>query len=448
MKENKNLPIYNSLVDYKKKFRSSFHTPGHKNNFFSKFEDLFELDFTEIKDTDDLYNPRGCIFLAQDLAKRYFKTQATVFSAGGNTLCIQAMLKLSTKVNDKIICSRNLHKSALYAIILLGLKPIWVFPKGDNLNRIFINQITAQDIKKSLEKNKDAKAVYVTSPDYYGNMCDIRAISKECKLLNIPLLVDNAHGTHLRCLNPNIHPINLGADFCADSAHKTTPTLTGGAFLHVNNLSFCSVSPLEAMSVFGSTSPSFPILASLDLCRDWMQKKGKEAFFDLIKKVELIKSISKNHGIFVQDGLVDPTRISLGTPNIGYTPKESAVFFRRYGVEPEFESDFFLVLIASAFNTNEDFCRLERAILNLKIKQPLKIKIPKIVQYRQDVLPREAFFSSSKRVPIKQSLNMIVAQCVCPCPPGVPLVIPGEKINETTINLLQSYGVLEILVLK
>jgi arginine/lysine/ornithine decarboxylase len=438
-----NAPIYNALVTHNKKLMSSFHTPGHKGVFFKSFDNLFNLDLTELNDTDDLYSARGCIDKAQKLASDYFGAQKTLFSTSGNTLCIQAMLKIATEGQAKIICARNIHKSALGAIVLLGLDVVWVFPKYDAGPGLF-GRISPEDIKKAIIKNPDSKAVYITSPDYYGLICDVEKISHYCKSKNISLLVDNAHGTHLACFEPSLHPIALGADICSDSAHKTLPVLTSGAFLNINNKSYLD-NATESMALFGSTSPSFPILASLDLCRNWMKNEGNVAFSILKKRVDRIKNLAEKIGIILPRGQIDPIRISLGVGSIGFSPNECAEIFRKFGVESEFASDFYLTLIPSPLNTHKDFERLESAILSLKRKKSINYNFESFAPEKK-LFPREAFFAKNKRVCIQDSVGKISARGVCPCPPGFLFVAPGEKITHELAFYLKKLGVIDLLV--
>lgn len=439
-------PLYTALMDYQKKKYASFHTPGHKNTeSFSKYN-LYDLDFTELPDTDSLFEATGCILKAEQTAAKAFSTLLCVLSAGGCTMCIQGMLRLAAPNGGKLVCGRVIHRSAVNTMALLGIDPVWVMPES-NAGEGLAGRVTPEGVRDALEKTTEAKGVYLTSPDYYGVICDIQGISRVCKEYGVPLLVDNAHGAHLGYLTENLHPIHLGASMAACSAHKTLPVLTGGAWLQINDSRYLE-GVKEAMSLFGSTSPSYPVMASLDLCRAWLQEEGQDAFQKLEKRVAKIKKLAETKEIGLPEGLTDPTRITLNTGRIGLVGQEAAQRFREYGVEPEYADDGFVVLIPTPFNAEEDFQRVERAIDSLPVDRPLPMerRIPPIPE--QAVSPRKAVLSPSEEVPIEAAVGRIAAQAACPCPPGVPVVMPGEIISEKAAEFLIRYGFSSAKVLK
>ena len=243
-------PIYSQLLKHKLLDYSPFHTPGHKNNFFPK--NLFELDFTELPDTDALYEAEGIILETEKNLAKLFSAKRSIISSGGCTLAIQTMLRLASQRGKKILFARNIHRSAVNACALLGIIPKWILPKSEN--GLFTGRISPQDVEKEFLNDNEISALYVTSPDYYGELTDIKTLSEICRKYNKLLLVDNAHGSHLAFLKENQHPINLGADMSACSLHKTMPVLTGGAVLNIGNSEFAE-NAKNAMSLFGSTSP-------------------------------------------------------------------------------------------------------------------------------------------------------------------------------------------------
>ena len=440
-------PLYNTLLAHNSLDRASFHTPGHKGRFEALSKCLYNLDLTELPDTDSLFEASGAIKEAEELASKTFNTKRTLFSAGGCTLCIQTMLHLATTQGSKVICNRNIHRSVINAMALLGVEPIFVYPSGHDSAKID-DRISPEDIEKTLSQNKNISAVFVTSPNYYGMILDIKSISNVCKKYNIPLLVDNAHGAHLQYVSGHLHPLENGADMVADSAHKTLPVLTGGAFLHINNEKYVSKAK-SAMSLFASTSPSYPIMASLDLCRNWLDNNGKDEFSILEKKVSHIKELALRKGFTVPFGLFDPIRITLNTTNIGFTGEEAANYFRQNKVEPEYADSSYVVFIVTPFNSDKDFLKLEQAIQNISPKRPIvpnKISLP--IPSSRAVSLRTAVLSESEMVPIKSALNKISAESICLCPPGSPLTIPGEIIDKEVLKILRNSGFSHINVLK
>lgn len=438
--------LYKALTDYKKLNRSSFHTPGHKNNC-SFIEGLLSLDFTELDDTDSLFESSGAILESENKAASVFNTQKALFSAGGCTLCIQAMLKLVSKPFKKVICSRIIHKSAINTMALLNLEPIFLNQLQDKKTG-FLMPVSPLEIEDTLKNDSGICAVYLTSPDYFGVISDIKSISKICKKYEVPLIVDNAHGSHLAFLEPNLHPISCGADMCADSLHKTLPVLTGGALLHINNREFI-VRAKSAMALFGSTSPSYPIMASLDLCCNWVKNNGKIAYKNLVDKLEPIKNIIKEKGFLVPNGVTDPTRISLNVKSFGISGKDFTEFLRTFGIEPELYTEDFVVLILTPFNTNEDILKLEKALINFNLKEKT-VTLSEFFTGVPDlkISLNEAILSESEIIGVKDSVNRVSAATVCQCPPGIPILMPGEVIFHKHVDFLLNCGILFVEVIK
>lgn len=442
----KKTPLYDALKVHKSLNRASFHTPGHKNSKKILKKRLLELDFTELPDTDSLYEATTAIKEAEALMSQLYGSKRTIFSAGGCTLCIQTMLKLALPYGGKVIASRMIHKSAVNTMALLNAEVKWLMPKIDyNLSNF--TQINAGEIDKILQKNKDFDCVYITSPDYFGHIANIESIAKICHKYGVPLLVDNAHGAHLKFLSRGIHPITLGADMVADSAHKALPVLTGGAFLHIANEKYMQ-NAKQAMSIFGSTSPSYPIMASLDICREWLSKNGKKAYLKLENDVAKIKKIAKEKGVLDDCENVDPVRLALNTAKIGISGDDAAKYFRKKGIEPEFSDRERVVFISTPMNAKKDFVRLRNAIKMLTVgeivqNQPQIFDLPIIKKSLH-----EALFSDSEAVKTRDSLRKISANTVCPCPPGIPILLPGEIVTENSIKNLLYYGIFSIDVIK
>ena len=392
--------LYEALLDYKNLGRSSFHTPGHKNNFYDKI-DLLSLDYTELPMTDSLYEASGTIKASEEKASKLYGSKASFFSSGGNTLCMQAMIRLCAGRGEKILCDRLVHRSAVSAMALLGIEPVWV---KRNFKSGLAWDIDIKDLESKLAKNKDAKAFYLTSPNYFGVMQDISLISKICSRYGIPVIVDNAHGAHLKFLG--LHPLDFGAAMTSDSAHKTLPVLTAGAWLHVNEEKFKNKAK-SAMALFGSTSPSYPIMASLDIARCWLEKNGDKEYKALARRVSNLKNLSNVENMFLND--IDPARI-----------------------------------------TEEDWRRLENFVKEIKPKdkkitllESFEMNIPKKVCSLTDGIMNEF-----ETVPLESCLGRIAAEIICPCPPGVPVVMPGEEIGAFEKESLFEYGITEINVVK
>lgn len=428
---------------------SSFHTPGHKCGF-SVFNRLLSLDFTELPLTDSLYEANGIIKKAEESLSRLFGTKRSIFSCGGNTLCIQSMLRLAVPSGGKILCDRIIHRSAVSTMALLGIEPIWLERKFNQENRLF-DMLNIDDIRNKLKSEPDIKALYLTSPSYHGILQDIKSIAEECKKYGVPLLVDNAHGSHLMMGCSSLHPLKQGADLVADSAHKTLPVLTGGAWLHINNEKFVKCSK-DAMSLFGSTSPSYPIMASMDICTDWLKHKGKSEFSKLKKRVLNIKKLARDRGLYVLEENSDPLRMAFGVWNFGITGNEFGDYLRKFKIEPELCDEHYVVLISTPFNSRKDWQRLKNAIKNIpKVYTKIEKSKPYCVDFKMPVAEttiREAIMGENEIINVENSEGRVAARIVCPCPPGVPVVMPGEKIGKFEIEALKKYGISELAVLK
>lgn len=436
--------IYKGLLKHQQKDLSPFHTPGHKNSGFMP-DDLIRLDYTELPDTDALYEAEGIIYQTELKLSELFGTKRTIISSGGCTLAIQTMLGLARRRGKKILFARNIHRSAVNACALLDIDPVWIMPRSDS--GFFTGRITPDDARATFERNRDAIALYITSPDYYGEISDIPALSRICREYNAVLLVDNAHGSHLAFGSENLHPISLGADMSACSLHKTLPVLTGGAVLNIAD----EISTLQAkqvMAVFGSTSPSYPIMASIDICCDYLiNKNGKMAYSELEKRVSVIKRLAEERGLIMPGGLCDPLRICINTSQAGLASENQIIYFHKHKIEPEFCDGENAVFICTPFNTELDFQRLEKAVSglngNLEDKASVIEKLPQVL-----CSPREAVLSESERLSVKESLGRIAAESACPCPPGVPVVMPGELIDENLLKKMICSGIRDIICIK
>lgn len=439
--------ITKSIEEYLKSGYSRFHVPGHKGD--SEFG--LPYDVTELDKTDDLYNSHGPIKRLENLVSGVYGSGFTIFSTQGNTLCIQTMLHLVFRNGGKLIVARNCHRSVVSTMGLLGITPVWVRVGCDE-------NVNCEDILDKLKKNPDAKAVFVTSPDYFGRMVDIRKIKSLCG--DIPLLVDNAHGSHLVFFDS--HPIALGADIVADSAHKTLPVLTGGAWLHVSKR-FSDLAKIkyedakESMKVFGSTSPSFVVLVSLEKCALWLKEHAREEFFKLKDRVDKIRKKAKS--IFLSYPIFDPVRITLETFRLGIFGEILYDFFIQFKITPEFVSGGTSVLIPSPFNSDTDWNRLESCInyiykvsslkrgLNLKFKSSLSEKYD-YDEPKSKLSIRDSMFSEFETVKVEESEGFVCAQIVSSCPPGVPVLVPGELIDKSKISQMKEMNIERIRVVK
>ena len=269
------MKVAEDSVDFVRRYANSgmvrAHMPGHKGKPFLGCE---ALDITEIRGADSLYEADGIIRRSESYAGDLFGSGRTVYSTEGSSQCIRAMLYLALTCGNgsrTVVVARNVHRAFVYAAALLDFEIVWLWPERSS--SLCGCPVSPEALERTLASlPAPPAAVYLTSPDYLGDMADISAVAEVCRKHGTLLAVDNAHGAYLRFLEPSCHPLDLGADLCCDSAHKTLPVLTGGAYLHISRAASASLreSAKTAMAMFGSTSPSYLTLASLDLCNRYL----------------------------------------------------------------------------------------------------------------------------------------------------------------------------------
>lgn len=453
MKNKIGAPINGFLRGYSKSGTVRMHMPGHKGlcTFSGKKRRKIDsrFDITEIAGADSLYEADGVIKLSEHIASGIYNTRATVFSAGGSTLCIQAMLRLALSKGDTVVCARNAHAAFHNALALFDLRPHWIYPDcrdGEGVCGKISPDSVAEAIDETEKNGKKAKAVYITSPDYMGVMSDIESIALVCKKAGVMLLVDNAHGAHLAFTPENRHPIALGAALCCDSAHKTLPVLTGGAYLH-SGCDFDERDLKRAMALVGSTSPSYLILNSLDCCNGYLSQRAKTDFARLCAQKERLVKAAEAAGLKVIDGS-DCTKLSLLTCPAGYSAHRAAEWFRKRKIECEYASGGVIVFLMTPFNSGRDFKLLENAFGEFKPANEADFTPFKYEKVQTALSPHEALWAKTEEVPISRAAGRISAQACITCPPGVPITSYGELITESTAERLKKSGKSTAIVVK
>lgn len=414
--------------------------PGHKGTGPLGCE---AMDITEIRGADDLFHPEGILAESEANASRLFGWP-TVYSAEGSSLAIRAMLYLAyTQAGCKGRClaGRNAHKSFLHTAVLLDFPIRWLWA-GDNYLSC---PITAETVEKAIwEEAEKPFAVYLTSPDYLGNVADIRGIAQVCHKYGVPLLADNAHGAYLKFLPVSRHPMDLGADLCCDSAHKTLPVLTGGAYLHFRDAGMAE-RVRQAMALFGSTSPSWLILQSLDAANPYLGHMS-QAIAAIAPRVAALKGALLAHGfVLVGDELL---KITVQASHWGYSGEEIADILEGNNIFCEFADWDFIVFMLSPRNTPEELEQLRENLCALPRKSP--ITEPPLIRTQPDAVcsPRQAAFAPQETIPAKESLGRILSAATVSCPPAVPIVMCGERIDETALEAFRRCGIEHVTVMK
>ena len=437
-----NTPICDFINDYCKSGAKRFHMPGHKG-----IGDGCELDVTEIDGLDSLYANRGVILESEQNASAIFGSYKTCYSTEGSSQCIKAMLHLAKAYRSPlergyVLASRNVHSSFISASALLDFDIEWLYGKeGDSY---ICCTISAEEVDEILNDAKEKPfAVFVTSPDYLGNICDISALARVCKKHDVLLLVDNAHGAYLKLSDTLLHPIDLGADMCADSAHKTLPALTGAAYLHIstscNAKEFFAKNVKGAMHIYGSTSPSFLTLCSLD-------KLNYEIAHTELKKQQnvvenALSGLKKCLQVYDFDIISNETlKLSICTASYGYTGNEFASLLKDKGICVEFFDSDFVVFMMSASTDLKDIEYLKNVLLSISKKPKIDFSAPVICKCERAISTRQACFMPKEQIPLDNALGRVLGEFTLSCPPAVAIVVCGEKINEGAIAALKHYG--------
>ena len=438
-----NTPICDFVKNYISKNPLRFHMPGHKGKNLLGFE---KYDITEISGADSLFEAKSIIKESEDNASKIFNAH-TYYSCEGSSLSIKAMVYLALlwgKENNRvplILAGRNAHKGFINACALNDVDVFWLKSKESNYLSCDIDTDFLEEYLKNAETLPCA--VYITSPDYLGNIANLCAIVQICNKHNVLLLVDNAHGAYLNFLN--MHPLNLGADLVCDSAHKTLPVLTGGGYLHIAKKAPKTIknNVKDALSLFASTSPSYLILQSLDKFNSLAERFKKDLNL-ILPHIENAKEILIKNGYTLYGN--EPLKLTIQTKPYGYLGTEFASILEKQNIFPEFADPDFCVFMLSI--NKKELHKLIKALLKIKKQTPIKKTSPALTNTKKVLTPREALFSSFETVKIKNASGRILATPSVACPPAVPIIAVGEEIDESAIKAFKYYGVKEVKVIK
>ena len=434
-------PICDFVRRYAKSGTLRMHMPGHKGIEQLGIE---QLDVTEIDGADSLYEAEGIIRRSEENAGRLFGA-STFYSTEGSSQCIRAMLYLAqvhARENGRrplVAAGRNAHKTFMSAAALLDISVRWLYPEEAGTH--LCCALTAQQLEKQLAQCAELPvAVYITSPDYLGNRTDIAAIAGVCRKYGMLLLVDNAHGAYMKFLEKSLHPMDLGADMCCDSAHKTLPVLTGGAYLHIAPAAPARLArqAKSALALFGSTSPSYLILQSLDAANAYLSGY-RQRLQTFIPMADALKERLLSHGYCLTGD--EPLKITIQAKAYGMHGTEMARTLREAGIECEFSDPDALVLMLTPETGKEGLSRLEKAMLGIRRRPPIEETPPDVCRCDQAMSIREAMLSPAEEVSAAESVGRVLACASVGCPPAVPIVICGERIDAAAVKAFSYYGV-------
>ena len=449
-------PIFEALERYKSMRIVPFDVPGHKrgkgNPELTKFlgEKCLTVDVNSMKPLDNLCHPVSVIKEAEELAARAFGAQHAFFMVNGTTSAVQSMIMSVCKRGDKIIMPRNVHRSAINALIISGAVPVYVNPSINKQLGIPLGMSVA-DVKKAIEQNPDAKAVLVNNPTYYGICSDLRTITKLAHQHGMKVLVDEAHGTHFYFgENLPVSAMAAGADMAAVSMHKTGGSLTQSSFLLSNHPDLHQGYIRQIINLTQTTSGSYLLLSSLDLSRRNLALHGKEIFARVKELAQYAREeINKLGGFYafsseLIDGDAifdfDTTKLSVHTRDIGLAGIEVYDLLRdEYDIQIEFGDIGNILAIISVGDNMFVMERLISAMAEIKrIYQKDKAGMYDHEYINPEVVmtPQEAFYAAKHAMPIEQSAGQICSEFVMCYPPGIPILAPGERITQEILDYI------------
>ncbi|HEY9910091.1 MAG TPA: aminotransferase class I/II-fold pyridoxal phosphate-dependent enzyme [Thermosynechococcaceae cyanobacterium] len=459
------MPLVKALQECAQRNDAPFYTPGHKRGqgVDRSLTDLlgskvFRADLPELPELDNLFAPQGAIQAAQELAAIAFGADRTWFLVNGSTSGIIAAILSTCGSGDKILMPRNVHQSAIAGLIHSGAVPVFLLPEYDRQLDL-AHSITPEAVRSALAQHPDAKAVLMVYPTYHGAGGDVAAIAQIAHQHSIPLIVDEAHGAHF-AFHPElpIAALAAGADLVVQSTHKTLAAMTQAAMLHLRGDRVAGDRISRALQLVQSTSPSYLLLASLDAARQQMATQGhslmertlhlSDCARDRLTQIPKLAVLQPEQAVTPGFCKLDRTRLTVIVSELGLTGYSADEFLHEQcGVTAELPSLHHLTFILSLGNTSEDVDRLVQGFQALAgkwgakntEKSELKIQASTPLPFHLFALtPREAFFSATQALPIAQTIDRISAELVCPYPPGIPVLMPGEVVTEVAIHHLQT----------
>ena len=459
-------PLVRAMENYKNSPCTGFHIPGHNRGegVLDDFAKLIGIDALNLDTTDEfdnlgtLFPSTGAIDEAQRLASECFGSKRTFFLTGGSTIANLALAFGVTSPNQKIIIGRNCHRSVLSGMIISGANPNWLMPKKLNDWAIY-GAISPCDLRNELENNPDTSLVWVTNPTYEGVVSDIEAISQVCHEFNVPLIVDEAHGSlwNFSDVLPK-SALKCGADAVVHSLHKTGGSMTQSSMLHISKNSRFDVNKIEhALKLLHTTSPSLLLLTSLDASRAFLSSKmGKCVIENAIDNALYFRERAlKIDGVRVLNSVsnvaFDVTKIFLKVDGLSGKRLES-ILELNFSIEVESASDEGILILSNIGNKKEEFDVLLNALETIsKRNYPdlaylegikfMPLTAPNVV-----MTPREAYFSKKERIKKEDAIGRVCAEVIALCPPGISVLLPGELIVEEHMPYLSDYSEIEVLV--
>lgn len=423
-------PLYDAIRAYAAQKPTRFHMPGHKGSFLpvSELQSIAPLDVTEVEPTGDLFSGGEPFDTAQKLWAERFGMDNCLFLTGGSTLGLHAALALFCRPGDQVLIDRGCHRAVYNALALLDLEPVYL-PRPWRAGEGIAGPISPTDVENLLDSHPNIKTACITYPTYSGVLSDIKELSHIIHARGGNLIVDGAHGAHLPFLSVDAFS---GCDALICSAHKTLPALGQSALLFTNGVDPRRVRQMT--SVFGSSSPSYPMMISLDCARDYLDGKGMEEYRRVTRRTAALRAAFPS--LHEGELRLDPTRLTLTSPD----GNALAQALEGENIWPEMADSGHVVLILTAQDSEDDLHHLEEALQRHRdlLGTPPILPPPPMPKPVRSL--REALFAPVERLPLENCLGRVAAGQLAPYPPGVPVVAPGEVIGEKELAYLREIG--------
>lgn len=450
-------PIYSALVEYSNNIKLRLHMPGHVGFGIMKeeFKDLADLDITEVPDIGDLHLPEGRIEAARKLLADAFNSKQSLFLVNGATSGIHTLFLALNSRNQKILIPRNMHRSIYTGLVLSGAKPVYI--SSPTYKEYSINLPFAEgDIEEILKNDRNIEAVFLTNPNYFGICADMTEAVNLIKRVNSSalVLVDEAHGGHFPFHNQYPKPaLSSGADAVVNGLHKTLPVLNQGACLHIQNEDWFWQRVFPAWSMVTTSSPSYPIIASIDLARSFMVTKGHHYLeralelsqtykFKINHQLKGIKVLTEQD-LATSNGqyTLDPLKLLISINGLIINGESLAQILRHeYSIQVEMYTPQNVLAMMSIFHDQEDWHQLFKALQDIAFKYQGKDLKQQFLPQPPDpqvlMTPREAYYAAFREVEFKDCRGKIAGEAIVPYPPGIPCLLPGELISEEVFSYL------------
>lgn len=445
-------PLFDALMEHHKKKTISFHVPGHKNGavFAPKgnpfFHHLLQIDATELAGLDDLHSPEAAILAAQELLAELYKVKQSFFLVNGSTSGNLTMVMSACEEDDFVLVQRNCHKSIMNALRLAKVRPVFLEPEYDPQTKV-AGGIAYETFAEAIKQYPEAKAVVLTYPNYYGEVYPLQDIIELAHQSGISVLIDEAHGAHFVIGDPfPPSAVQLGADMVVQSAHKTLPAMTMGSYLHFNSSSIKLEKVLDYLQVFQSSSPSYPIMASLDLARSYIGNYHSEDGEFLLSKINTFKQeLAAVTGLHVLDS-ADPLKLIIrsATGASGFGLQQC---LEEEGVFAELADPDNVLFVLPLVKKDQEFPweaaieKIKRAVAKVKPEKTMAQKVDRANTRisRLAITYQDMDKHLRMETAIESARGKAAAETIIPYPPGIPLLLKGEEITSEKIELLQHY---------